>query len=196
MRQGEDHVEVGHRQQRRLLGVDPLRLLASLTLRTVAIAAGVICNAALSALIAFFDVPTQRVSTAPPDRSQHGSLIARSCVGLEILGPIVVHDIGELDLNISGCMNACGHHHVGHIGILGVDKNGEEWYQISIGGRQGVDAALGKVIGKSVARAEVPDVIESLIEAYLDRRESDNERFVDVVHRLGIEPFKERVYGH
>jgi len=106
-----------------------------------------------------------------------------------------LHDIGELDLNISGCMNACGHHHVGHIGILGVDKSGEEWYQISIGGRQGVDAALGKVIGKSVACAEVPDVIESLIETYLDRRESDNERFVDVVHRLGIEPFKERVYA-
>jgi sulfite reductase (NADPH) hemoprotein beta-component len=92
-------------------------------------------------------------------------------------------------------MNACGHHHVGHIGILGVDKNGEEWYQISIGGRQGVNAALGKVIGKSVARAEVPDVIECLIETYLDRRESENERFVDVVHRLGIGPFKERVYG-
>jgi sulfite reductase (NADPH) hemoprotein beta-component len=106
-----------------------------------------------------------------------------------------LHDIGELDLNISGCMNSCGHHHVGHIGILGVDKNGEEWYQISIGGRQGYDAALGKVIGKSVARDEVPDVVERLIETYIDHRESDAERFVDVVHRLGIEPFKERVYG-
>ena len=106
-----------------------------------------------------------------------------------------LHDIGELDLNISGCMNACGHHHVGHIGILGVDKNGEEWYQISIGGSQGADAALGKVIGKSVRRAEVADVIERLIGTYLDRRESDNERFVDVVHRVGIVPFKERVYG-
>jgi len=106
-----------------------------------------------------------------------------------------LHDIGELDLNISGCMNSCGHHHVGHIGILGVDKNGEEWYQISIGGRQGNDAALGKVIGKSVARGEVADVIERLIETYIDKRDSDAERFVDVVHRLGIEPFKERVYG-
>jgi len=106
-----------------------------------------------------------------------------------------LHDIGELDLNISGCMNACGHHHVGHIGILGVDKSGEEWYQISIGGKQGADAALGKVIGKSVARAEVPDVIENLIGTYLDCRESDDERFVDVVHRLGIAPFKERVYA-
>jgi sulfite reductase (NADPH) hemoprotein beta-component len=106
-----------------------------------------------------------------------------------------LHDIGELDLNISGCMNACGHHHVGHIGILGVDKNGEEWYQIEIGGSQ-APAALGRVLGPAFARAEVPDVIERLIEAYLEHRESDAERFVDVVHRIGIEPFKSRVYGH
>src|SRR5579859_6457272 len=95
-----------------------------------------------------------------------------------------LHDIGELDLNISGCMNACGHHHVGHIGILGVDKNGEEWYQIEVGGNQGeirpgVKAALGKVLGPSFARAQVPDVIERLIECYLERRDSDAERFVD-----------------
>ncbi|MCZ6774406.1 MAG: nitrite/sulfite reductase [Proteobacteria bacterium] len=106
-----------------------------------------------------------------------------------------LHDIGELDLNISGCMNACGHHHVGNIGILGVDKSGEEWYQISIGGRQGAAAAVGKVIGKSVARAEVPDVIERLIETYVEHRDSENERFVDVVQRIGIVPFKEGVYG-
>jgi dissimilatory sulfite reductase (desulfoviridin) alpha/beta subunit len=104
-------------------------------------------------------------------------------------------DIGELDLNISGCMNACGHHHVGHIGILGVDKNGEEWYQIEIGGNQ-APAAIGKVIGPAFARADVPDVIERLIQCYLERRDSDAERFVDVVHRIGIQPFKERVYGH
>jgi len=107
-----------------------------------------------------------------------------------------LHDIGELDLNISGCMNSCGHHHVGHIGILGVDKNGEEWYQISIGGTQGSQAALGKVIGPSFARDEVPGVIERLIETYLQRRESDGERFVDVVRRLGIEPFKAHVYAY
>jgi sulfite reductase (NADPH) hemoprotein beta-component len=107
-----------------------------------------------------------------------------------------LYDIGELDLNISGCMNSCGHHHVGHIGILGVDKNGEEWYQISIGGRQGAEAALGKVIGPSVARAEVPDVIERLVTAYLEQRESEQERFIDVVHRLGIEPFKAHVYDY
>src|SRR6266705_2290647 len=112
-----------------------------------------------------------------------------------------LHDIGELDLNISGCMNACGHHHVGHIGILGVDKNGEEWYQIQIGGNQGeirpgVTASLGKVIGPSFARAEMPDVIERLIDCYLERRDSDAERFIDVVHRIGVEPFKEFVYGN
>src|SRR5688572_6431550 len=104
-------------------------------------------------------------------------------------------DIGELDLNISGCMNACGHHHVGHIGILGVDKNGEEWYQIEIGGNQ-APAAIGKVIGPAFARADVPDVVERLLQCYLERRDSDAERFVDVVHRIGIQPFKERVYGH
>src|SRR5687767_2457716 len=106
-----------------------------------------------------------------------------------------LHDIGELDLNISGCMNACGHHHVGHIGILGVDKNGEEWYQVQIGGSQS-PAALGKVLGPSFARADVPGVIEKLIETYIEKRDSDAERFVDTVQRIGIEPFKERVYGH
>jgi sulfite reductase (NADPH) hemoprotein beta-component len=105
-----------------------------------------------------------------------------------------LHDIGELDLNISGCMNACGHHHVGHIGILGVDKNGEEWYQVEIGGNQ-APASLGRVIGPSFARADVPDVIEKLIECYLEHRDSEVERFIDTVQRIGVEPFKEKVYG-
>jgi sulfite reductase (NADPH) hemoprotein beta-component len=106
-----------------------------------------------------------------------------------------LHDIGELDLNISGCMNACGHHHVGHIGILGVDKNGEQWYQIEIGGNQ-APAALGRVIGPAFAQHEVPWVVEHLIEVYLAERDGDAERFVDAVHRLGIEPFRAHVYGH
>ena len=105
-----------------------------------------------------------------------------------------LHDIGELDLNISGCINACGHHHVGHIGILGVDKNGEEWYQITIGGAQ--QGRIGKIIGPSFARADIPDVVERLIDTYLEQRDSDAERFVDVVHRIGIEPFKTGVYGN
>ena len=117
-----------------------------------------------------------------------------------------LHDIGELDLNISGCINSCGHHHVGHIGVLGVDKQGEEFYQITIGGNQGKNggqtprgltpAAVGRVIGPAFAQHEVPWVVQRLIEVYLDRRESDAERFVDTVHRLGIEPFKQNVYGH
>jgi sulfite reductase (NADPH) hemoprotein beta-component len=106
-----------------------------------------------------------------------------------------LHEIGELDLNISGCMNACGHHHVGHIGILGVDKNGEEWYQVQVGGNQ-APASLGKVLGPSFARDDVPGVIEKLIECYLEHRDSDVERFIDVVQRIGVQPFKERVYGH
>ena len=105
-----------------------------------------------------------------------------------------LHDIGELDLNISGCINACGHHHVGHIGILGVDKNGEEWYQITIGGSQ--QGRIGRIIGPSAARADIPDVIERLIETYLELRDSEAERFVDVVQRIGIEPFKASVYGN
>src|SRR3954468_7478770 len=113
-----------------------------------------------------------------------------------------LHDIGELDLNISGCMNACGHHHVGHIGILGVDKHGEEWYQIEIGGNQGevreggAPASLGKILGPSFARDDVPEVIERLLRCYLDERDTAEERFIDVVHRVGIEPFKQSVYGH
>jgi len=103
-------------------------------------------------------------------------------------------DIGELDLNISGCINACGHHHVGHIGILGVDKHGEEFYQLEIGGSQGAQAALGRVLGPAFPAAEVPDAVERLIKVYLERRESDEERFIDVVRRTGIEPFKERIY--
>jgi sulfite reductase (NADPH) hemoprotein beta-component len=105
-----------------------------------------------------------------------------------------LHDLGDLELNMSGCMNACGHHHVGHIGILGVDKNGEEWYQISIGGAQGNDASLGKVIGPSVAAAEVPEVIVRLVDVYVLHRHAD-ERFIDTVRRLGLVPFKERVYA-
>jgi len=106
-----------------------------------------------------------------------------------------LHDIGALDLNISGCMNSCGHHHVGHIGILGVDKQGEEFYQISIGGAQGARATLGKVIGPAFAQDQVPEVIEKLIEVYLGQRESEEERFIDTVRRIGVEPFKDHVYG-
>lgn len=104
-----------------------------------------------------------------------------------------LHDIGEISLNISGCMNACGHHHIGNIGILGVDKNGSEWYQITLGGAQGNYSALGKVIGPSFDADEVPDVIERIVETFTDYRETE-ETFVDTFQRIGLEPFKERVY--
>ena len=106
-----------------------------------------------------------------------------------------LHDVGDLQLNISGCMNACGHHHVGHIGILGVDKHGEEFYQVSIGGSQGLVASLGKVIGPSFAQGDMADVVEKLVGTYVDLRIED-ERFIDTVKRLGIEPFKVSVYGN
>ncbi|WP_095144081.1 nitrite/sulfite reductase [Pseudomonas sp. Irchel s3b6] len=104
-----------------------------------------------------------------------------------------LHDLGDISLNISGCMNACGHHHIGNIGILGVDKNGSEWYQITLGGAQGKNSALGKVIGPSFSAAEVPGVIEQIIATFVRYRESE-ERFVDTVQRIGLEPFKECIY--
>lgn len=105
-----------------------------------------------------------------------------------------LHDIGELELNISGCMNACGHHHVGHIGILGVDKDGSEWYQVTIGGKQGNDASIGTVIGPSFAAEEMPGVIQRLIEVYIQERTAE-ERFIDTVRRIGVAPFKAHVYA-
>ncbi|MFP3993283.1 nitrite/sulfite reductase [Pseudomonas capeferrum] len=103
-------------------------------------------------------------------------------------------DIGEIDLNISGCMNACGHHHVGHIGILGVDKKGEEFYQVSLGGNAARDASLGKILGPSFAQDAMADVIEKLIAVYVEQR-TEEERFIDTYQRIGIDPFKERVYA-
>ncbi len=105
-----------------------------------------------------------------------------------------LYDLGELQIKMSGCMNACGHHHVGHIGILGVDKSGEEWYQITIGGSAGADAALGTVIGPSVAKHEVADTIARLLAVYVEWRRPE-ERFLDTVRRIGVRPFKESVYA-
>ena len=109
-----------------------------------------------------------------------------------------LHDLGEIDLNISGCMNACGHHHVGNIGVLGVDKKGEEFYQISLGGNSGgndsQDAALGKILGPSFAREAMPDVIAKILDCYVAQR-SDGESFLEAYRRLGHNTFKEAVYG-
>ncbi|MDM5181277.1 nitrite/sulfite reductase [Massilia sp. DJPM01] len=104
------------------------------------------------------------------------------------------HDIGEIELNISGCINACGHHHVGSIGVLGVDKDGSEWYQVSIGGAQGNNAAIGKIIGPSFSALQMPEVVDRLLQVYVRERHED-ERFVDTAQRLGVAPFKEHVYA-
>ena len=109
------------------------------------------------------------------------------------------HDLGPIDLNISGCINACGHHHIGHIGILGVDKDGSEWYQVTLGGSQGGNAAIGKIIGRSFAASEIADAIEKIIDVYVESRHVHNdvtEPFVDTVRRIGLEPFKARVYAN
>ncbi len=105
-----------------------------------------------------------------------------------------LHDIGDIEINISGCMNGCGHHSVGHIGILGVDKDSSEWYQVSIGGKQGNDASLGSVIGPSFAAEEMPEVIQKLIDVYIKERMPE-EHFIDTVRRLGVAPFKANVYA-
>jgi sulfite reductase (NADPH) hemoprotein beta-component len=104
------------------------------------------------------------------------------------------HDIGDIELNISGCINACGHHHVGNIGVLGVDKDGSEWYQVSIGGAQGNDSAIGKIIGPSFSSLQMPEVIGRLLQVYV-RERLEHERFVDTAQRLGVAPFKEFVYA-
>ena len=107
----------------------------------------------------------------------------------------LARDLGPLHINISGCINACGHHHVGNIGILGVEKNNEEFYQITIGGRADENAALGTLIGPAVRYADVADVVEDIVAAYLELREDPQETFLQTVDRTGIEPFRERVYA-
>ncbi|WP_176493922.1 nitrite/sulfite reductase [Cobetia sp. 5-25-4-2] len=105
-----------------------------------------------------------------------------------------LYDLGPLDLNISGCMNACGHHHVGNIGILGVDKKGQEFYQVSLGGRSDDNATIGKILGPSFNAEDMPNVIDKVLQVYVEQRLED-EVFVDTYHRIGMKPFKERVYA-
>lgn len=105
-----------------------------------------------------------------------------------------LYDLGPIELNISGCMNACGHHHIGHIGILGVDKKGKEFFQISLGGSQSKEASLGQILGPSFSAEAIPDVIESILNVYVSKRLED-ESFLQAFRRLGMEPFKEAVYA-
>ena len=105
-----------------------------------------------------------------------------------------VYDLGPIEINISGCMNACGHHHIGHIGVLGVDKKGQEFYQVSLGGSQAKDASIGKILGPSFSREAMPDVMDKLLNTYVDLRKEE-ETFLQTYQRVGVEPFKERVYA-
>ncbi len=115
--------------------------------------------------------------------------ISRRMADLEAL-----FDLGDIHLNISGCINACGHHHVGHIGILGINKSGEEYYQLMIGGSNADDASLGQVVGRSFAREDIVDAVETVLRTYVERR-TDAERFLDTARRIGLDPFKEALYG-
>ncbi len=105
------------------------------------------------------------------------------------------HEIGELKIKISGCINACGHHHVGHIGILGVDKRGEEFYQVTLGGNADENAALGDIVGPSFAYDEVVGAVETIVDTYLAVRESPDEAFLATYARVGLQPFKEKLYA-
>ncbi len=104
------------------------------------------------------------------------------------------HGLGNLEIKMSGCINACGHHHVGHIGILGVDKKGVEFYQVTLGGAADEDAAIGKIIGPAFSTDEVVEAVETLMAAYVELRQ-EGERFIDTYRRLGIQPFKEKIYA-
>jgi sulfite reductase (NADPH) hemoprotein beta-component len=106
-----------------------------------------------------------------------------------------LHDIGEIKIKMSGCMNGCGHHTVGHIGILGVDKKGEEWYQVTLGGSAENDASLGDRTGPSISRAEIAETVERIIQVYLERRNNEDEIFLHTYRRIGMEPFKQRIYA-
>ena len=105
-----------------------------------------------------------------------------------------MYDLGPLEVNISGCMNACGHHHIGHIGILGVDKKGEEFYQVSLGGSQSKQASIGKILGPSFRQEDMPDIMDKILSTYLSLR-NEEEAFLQTYQRVGIDPFKERVYA-
>ncbi len=104
-----------------------------------------------------------------------------------------LHDLGDIDLNISGCMNACGHHHIGNIGILGVDKKGEEFYQVSLGGASGEDATVGKILGPSFARERMAEIIRTILDVYVAQR-IDGEIFIETFRRIGMDPFKAAAY--
>jgi sulfite reductase (NADPH) hemoprotein beta-component len=115
-------------------------------------------------------------------------------IARQFADPDRAEEIGELKIKISGCINACGHHHVAHIGVLGVDKKGEEFYQLSLGGSGAEDASIGKILGPALPADKVATAVDQLVGAYLNVR-ADGERFLDTYRRVGLEPFKEAVYA-
>jgi sulfite reductase (NADPH) hemoprotein beta-component len=115
-------------------------------------------------------------------------------IGRRFADPELAARVGELKIKISGCINACGHHHVGHIGILGVDKKGEEFYQLTLGGSGAEDAAVGQALGPALPYDRVADAVDTIVETYLRERQ-DGERFLDTFRRTGVAPFKEAVYA-
>ena len=156
-------------------------------------------------------VALKNLNLATPNLTLIGDMIC--CPGLDYCGlanarsiPVALrigerfadlkrqHDIGELQIKLSGCINACGHHHVGHIGLLGVDRKNQEYYQITLGGSPGEDAAIGNIIGPAIASEKVVDAVETIVETYMGIRH-DGERFLDTYRRVGIEPFKEKLYA-
>ena len=115
-------------------------------------------------------------------------------IAMKFADPALAERVGELGIKISGCINACGHHHVGAIGILGVDKKGEEFYQLTLGGSAEAEASLGQSLGPALPANKVADAVDHLVNAYL-RERRDGERFLDTFRRTGLAPFKEAVYA-
>ena len=135
--------------------------------------------------------PASTIARSPmPARSR-----SRSELSERFAAPERQREIGELKIKISGCINACGHHHVGHIGILGVEKKGEEIYQITLGGSGDENTSIGEIVGRGFASDEIVDAVETVVDTYLKLREGPDETFLDAYRRLGQEPFKEALYG-
>jgi sulfite reductase (NADPH) hemoprotein beta-component len=124
------------------------------------------------------------------------SIPIAQAISVKFAEPARQKQIGDLKIKISGCINACGHHHVGHIGILGVEKKGGELYQITLGGDATESASVGKILGPGFEADAVPDAIERLVDRYIERRESADETFIKAFRRLGEAPFKEALYGN
>jgi len=143
---------------------------------------------------AIYQVNTRQFTPEGTFRAAAEELPRLRDLGVNIIWLMPVHEIGELTINISGCMNACGHHHVGHIGILGVDKKGQEFYQFTLGGSSDENASLGDRTGPGFPADQAVNAVETILNTYISERE-EGERFLDTYRRIGMAPFKEALYG-